>query len=159
FATRTVERGSDLEQQILDVHARVVEHLGIVHGVAHTEFIRGAADGRVYFLETAARVGGAHIADLVDASSGVNLWREWAKLELLQGEHPYAPPERRREYGGLLISLARQEVPDTSGYNDPEIAWRLKDHAHHVGFVLRSANRARVEELLDSYLARVAHDF
>ena len=30
----------------------------------HAEFIRSHADGRYYFLEIAARVGGAFIADL-----------------------------------------------------------------------------------------------
>jgi hypothetical protein len=127
--------------------------------VTHTEFIRGAADSRIYFLETAARVGGAHIADLVEASTGVNLWREWAKIELSQGETPYALPERRADYGGLLVSLAKQEHPDTSAFDDPEIAWRLEGHAHHVGFVLRSASRERVEVLLDQYHGRVASDF
>jgi hypothetical protein len=159
FATRTVARDSDLEREVLEVHKRVIEHLGLVRGVTHTEFIVGAADGRIYFLETAARVGGAHIADLVAASTGVNLWREWAKIELGQGEQPYAPPEQRREYGGLLVSLAKQEAPDTSAFVDPEIVWRLEGHAHHVGFVLRSTSCDRVEELLEQYHARVASDF
>ncbi len=41
-----------------------------------------------YFLEVAARVGGAFIADLVEHSTGVNLWREWARIEVahLRGE-------------------------------------------------------------------------
>src|SRR6185295_7148659 len=58
FATRTAERGSEVEQKILDAHARVIEHLGLVRGVTHTEFILGRDDGQPYFLETAARVGG-----------------------------------------------------------------------------------------------------
>ena len=36
-------------------------------GVAHTEFIKGRADGAFYFLETAARVGGANIVELLEA--------------------------------------------------------------------------------------------
>jgi hypothetical protein len=160
FATRTVRRQSEVERKILETHARVVEHLGLVRGVTHTEFILGRDDGVPYFLETAARVGGAHIADLVNASTGVNLWREWARIEIAQGEAPYVLPERRSEYGGLIISLARQETPDTSAYNDPEIVWRLEGHpAHHVGFVLRSADPARVEALLDAYEPRIAQDF
>jgi carbamoylphosphate synthase large subunit len=160
FATRTVRRGSEEEKQILDTHAQVIENLGLVRGVTHTEFIRGKDDGRIYFLETAARVGGAHIADLVEASTGVNLWKEWAKIEIAQGEEPYTPPPRRAEYGGLIISLARQEQPDTSAYADPEIAWRLAGQpAHHVGFVLRSESPERVEALLDAYEPRIASDF
>ena len=48
----------------------------------------------VYFLETSARVGGAHIAELVEAATGMNLWAEWAKVELAGG-NAYAPPPLR----------------------------------------------------------------
>jgi hypothetical protein len=138
----------------------VVEHLGLVRGVAHTEFIHGKEDGKVYFLETAARVGGAHIADLVAASTGVNLWAEWAKIEISQGDWEYTLPAHRAEYAGLILSLARQEAPDTTGYDDPEIAWRLSGHpAHHVGFAFRSASPERIEALLDAYEPRIARDF
>ena len=160
FATRTVQRGSDVERAILDAHARVVEHLGLVRGVTHTEFIRGKDDGAIYFLETAARVGGAHIADLVEASTGINPWREWAKIEISQGEEPYQLPEHRADYGGLILSLARQEVPDTSAYDDAEIVWRLAGHPpHHVGFIVRASTPERVEALLDAYEPRIARDF
>jgi hypothetical protein len=159
FATRTVERGSDLERDLLATHARVISELGLVRGVSHTEFIRSAADGKIYFLETSARVGGVHIADLVEASTGVNLWREWAKIELSQGERPYRLPERSRRYGGLIVSLARQEVPDTSAYTDPEIVWRLEGNAFHVGLIVRADTRERVEELLQKYEDRFASDF
>jgi biotin carboxylase len=160
FASRTVGRGSDIEQRILRTHAQVVEHLGLMRGVTHTEFIVGRDDGRVYFLETAARVGGAHIADLIEASTGINLWKEWARIEVAQGESPYELPPRRHDYAGLIVSLARQETPDTSAYMDPEIVWRLVGHpAHHVGFVVRADNAERVEALLDQYVSRIAHDF
>ena len=53
----------------------------MMRGVSHTEFIKGE-DGRFYFLETAARVGGANIEQLVESASGINLWAEWAKLEI-----------------------------------------------------------------------------
>lgn len=160
FATRTVLRGSEIDRKILETHAQVVEHLNLVRGVTHTEFIVGRDDGKVYFLETAARVGGAHIADLVEASTGLNLWREWAKIEISQGEEPYTLPAVRRDYGGLILSLARQEKPDTTGYTDPEIVWRLDGQpAHHVGFVVRADNPQRIESLLDAYEPRVARDF
>jgi len=77
------------------MNAALAPSLGMVRGVTHAEYIRAHADGRYYFLEIAARVGGAFIADLVDVSTGINLWREWAKLEVshLRGE-AYAPPTR-----------------------------------------------------------------
>ena len=62
-----------------------------MRGVSHTEFIR-SHDGELYFLETSARVGGAYIVDVVEAATGINLWREWAKIEIA-GEHgAYTPP-------------------------------------------------------------------
>ncbi len=159
FATGTVPRGSALEKQMLDAHQSVIKELGIVRGVTHTEFIRAHADGSVYFLETAARVGGVHISDLVDATTGVNLWREWAKIEISQGEIPYRAPTRRSDYGGLIVTLSRQEHPDTSAYVDPEIVWRMQDHEHHVGLAVRAPTHERVQELLNQYEERFAKDF
>jgi biotin carboxylase len=159
FGTHTVRRGSDLERDLLAANAQVTEHLGLVRGVMHTEFIHSSEDGVMYFLESAARVGGAHIAELVEASTGVSLWEEWAKIEIAQGEVPYVAPEARREYGGLIISLAKQEKPDTSAFSDPEIVWRLNDNPYHVGFIVHSGSLERVEELLGSYEERIHKDF
>ncbi len=47
------------------INREVLSTLGLVRGVTHTEFIRSAEDGRWYFLETSARVGGAYIVDVV----------------------------------------------------------------------------------------------
>ena len=143
FASRTLDRETELATQLLDINRHVLEDLGFVRGVTHCEYVRSSADGRFYFIESAARVGGAHIADLVEASTGVNLWREWARIELTQGESPYELPARRHEYGGIVMSLARQEHPDTSAYSDPEIVWRLDGRPHHVGLVVRATSAAR----------------
>jgi hypothetical protein len=160
FATRTLDRKDPLRERILKAYDLCVEHLGLVRGVMHTEFIVGRDDGEVYFLETAARVGGAHITDLVEQTTGINLWREWAKIELSQGESPYSIEPGRLDYGGLIVSLAKQEVPDTSGYTNPEIVWRLPTHPpNHVGFIVRSEDPTRVEALLDELEPRINHDF
>ncbi|HXK05145.1 MAG TPA: ATPase [Verrucomicrobiae bacterium] len=158
FTTRILERDSDTARRLLAENERVMAGLGMLRGVSHTEYIVGRDDGRVYFLETSARVGGAHIADLVEAATGINLWAEWAKVELAGGKAEYAPPEPRNDYAGLLVSLARQEHPDTSQFNDPEVVWRM-DRPNHVGLIVRSASAARVRELLDDYAARVARDY
>jgi hypothetical protein len=109
-------------------------------------------------LEIASRVGGAFIAEVLEASSGVNIWREWANIEVKAGEEPYKLPSVRREYGGIALSLARQEFPDTSGYTDPEIVYRVNKR-HHVGLVVRSPELSRVRELLDDYSHRFADEF
>ena len=158
FTSRLLERGSPTEQALLAANRRVLGALGLVRGVSHTEFILGHEDGQVYFLETAARVGGAHVADMIEAATGINLWAEWARVELAGGKSPYRPPEPRGDYAGLLVSLAREEHPDTSRYQDTEIVWRL-DKAHHVGFIVRSASPARVEQVLADLAKRVKQDF
>jgi biotin carboxylase len=121
--------------------------------------VRSAEDHRIYFIESAARVGGGHTANIVEAATGVNLWREWAKIEIGQGERPYTLPERHFDHAGLVLSLARQETPDTSAYNDPEVVWHLKEKAHHAGVVVSSPNYARVQALVDDYMVRFANDF
>ncbi|HLK69580.1 MAG TPA: ATP-grasp domain-containing protein [Bryobacteraceae bacterium] len=158
FTTRILERDSDDAERLLEVNRGVMSGLGMLRGVSHTEFIKGREDGKIYFLETSARVGGAHIADLVEAASGLNLWAEWAKLEVAGGGAPYRPPEARQDYAGLLVSLARQEHPDTSAYTDEEIVWRM-NRDHHVGLLVKSPSAERVKELLASYAQRFEQDF
>ncbi|HEU4408177.1 MAG TPA: hypothetical protein VFS43_23140 [Polyangiaceae bacterium] len=158
FATRTLPRDDPFTLALLEAHRRLVGALRLRRGVTHTEFIRGKADGAIYFLETAARAGGAHITDLVEEVAGVDLWAEWARLELYLGERPFRPRPRRGGYGGLLLSLARQERPDTSAYADPEIVRRF-DVPNHVGFVLRADSAARVEDLMRQYVPRIQADF
>lgn len=155
FCTRTLPYGSPDEQALLQLNERVIASMGHVLGVSHTEFIKGD-DGEFYFLETSARVGGAHIVELIEAATGINLWEEWAKVEI----HPetYALPDLRREHGGLLISLARQQTPDLSAYNDPEIYWRMNKE-HHAGLIVRSPNYERITHLLEQYTARFYQDF
>jgi biotin carboxylase len=155
FTTRILERDSSIANNLLETNSRVLSALGMQRGVSHTEFILGR-DGTIYFLETSARVGGAHIAELVEAASGLNLWAEWAKLEL---NPDYGVPAPRKDYAGLLVSLAKQQHPDTSAYTDPEIVWRMDDKEYHVGLIVRSPSADRVRELLASYTERVKRDF
>ena len=158
FTTSIVDRASPLAGDLLRVNADVMRAFRMVNGVSHTEFIRGEADGEIYFLETSARVGGAHVSDLVEAATGLNLWAEWARVELAGGNVPYEVHPLREEYAGLLVSLAKQEKPDTSAYSDPELVWRM-DKPSHVGFIVRSPQLQRIEQLLGLYTERVQADF
>ncbi len=159
FTTRTVERGSAAAETLSALHQRVVVAMGLVRGVTHVEFIRGLADNEFYFLEAAARVGGAFIADVVEHSYGINPWVEWARIEVanLRGE-TYRLPELRKDYAGSVICLARVPEPDLSGYDAPEVVYRLKKH-HHAGLIVRSADGKRVESLLEEYSRRFAQEF
>ncbi|MGH7280389.1 MAG: ATP-grasp domain-containing protein [Polyangiaceae bacterium] len=159
FTTITVPYASDEEKELYALNRRVLKALGHVRGAAHTEFIRGKQDGKFYFLECGARVGGAHIADMIEASRGVNLWGEWANLEIDRDETPYAlPPTQKREYGGLIVSLSRQEHPDFSAYTDPEIKYRVPEK-NHAGLAVVSDDHARVVSLIRSYEERFRNDF
>jgi len=158
FTSRTVLRGSEIEQKLLELNEKVIKAMGLLRGVSHTEFIEADEDGKLYFLETSARVGGAHIADLVEAASGINLWREWAKIEIKRGVGDYEYPQVKNNYAGIIQSLAKQEWPDLTNYNDPEVIWKLNKR-FHAGLIIRSDNPERVEELLGTYTQRFYDDF
>ncbi|MFL5346935.1 MAG: acetyl-CoA carboxylase biotin carboxylase subunit family protein [Hyalangium sp.] len=158
YVTRTQPRDSKEARELIKLNAAVLEGFGLRRGASHTEFIIGRDDGKPYFIETSARVGGANISDMVEAATGVNLWSEWAKLEIEGEGYAYKAPRAREEFGGVVISLARDEFPDTSSFTDSEIVDRLRKK-NHIGFVVRSPKQARVEELLKTYLERIARDF
>ena len=158
FTTFTVPRGSDDDAALRAINRDLIAALGLVRGVSHAEFIHAHADGHFYFLECAARVGGAYINEMVEAATGINLWREWARVEVAGGDGSYKLPPTREEYAGVILSLAKQDDPDTSSYNDAEVFLRIKRH-HHAGLVLRSADPQRVPALLENYARRFAEEF
>lgn len=178
--SHTVKHGSREQRDLLALNKRLLTTFGFERGVTHAEFIRseegnhvhGISDSssannskpqkdpadRFYFLEVAARVGGAYTADTIAAATDVNLWREWARIELAAPERPYCLPPVRRDYSGLAISLARQERPCTDRYVDPEIVHRM-NKPWHVGLVVSSPRYERVTDLLSSYAHRFEVDF
>jgi biotin carboxylase len=157
FVTRTLPDDAPDARQVIALTQELLTAVSFLRGVTHTEFIQGP-DGVFYFLETAARVGGAHIAEVVEAATGINLWREWARVEVGGGKVPYEPPTRHHRHAGIVLSLARQEWPDTSAYTDPEIVWRL-NLRHHVGLIIASDDSARIDQLIENYSRRFHQDF
>jgi biotin carboxylase len=158
FTTRTLPRDGAETQVLKEIHAKLVEGLGLVRGVTHSEFLKAHADNRFYFIEIAARVGGAYISNVIEAATGINLWREWAHLEVGAGRRPYQLPQPGEDYAGVILSLAKQEQPDTSSYTEPEIVHRVSKY-HHAGFVLKSPSPQRIEGLLADYSGRFLNDF
>jgi biotin carboxylase len=159
FTTRILERESPAARTLVEMNGRLIPALGLVRGVTHAEYIRGHKDGQFYFLEAAARVGGAFIADVVEAATGVNLWREWARIEVaaLRGTK-YEVPEPRALYAGSVLCLAKTADPDTRMFEAPEIVLRLKKH-HHAGLIVRSEDPERVRGLLEEYGERFAREY
>jgi len=103
-------------------------------------------------------VGAARIPDVAWHATDICLWHEWAMIEIGQGKIPYELPAHREEYAGTIITLARQETPDLSGYTDPEICYR-QARKHHAGLIVKSPDQGRVEELLQQYAERFSRDF
>jgi carbamoylphosphate synthase large subunit len=159
FNTRLLPRDSAEFQATTSLAGDIFRAFGLARGVTHTEFIRAHHDGQFYFLETAARVGGAHIDKMVEAATGVALWPEAARIELAaaRGE-AYQVVPHRADYAGLIICLAREQWPDLSAYNDPEVVWRVP-RENHAGLLVASPDPARVEDLLNAYNERFARDF
>src|SRR6202158_5316831 len=95
FTTRTLPREAEETKSLLEINRHLIEGLGLVRGVAHAEFLRSHADGKFYFIEVAARVGGAYISDVIEAATGINPWREWAGLRIGGGNQPHQLPPLR----------------------------------------------------------------
>jgi biotin carboxylase len=154
FGSQTVDPKDPVYQQLLEINEQVITKMRLVRGVVHAEFIRGG-DGRLYFLEMAARVGGAHLDQLVEAASGINLWREWPRLELAYlTKQPYHSPKPKKLHSGLLICLSRHERPDLSGFNAPEVVWKMSEE-HHAGIIMASPSYQRISELMADYKKRL----
>ena len=159
FLTRSLDRKSDESKALVELNKQVLKAMGLVRGATHSEYIKSQADGSLYFLENAARVGGANIAECVDYATGVNLWREWVRIEIANlGGEMYKLPQTHSGYAGIINCLARQEWADLSGYDDPEIVWRM-NKKFHAGLIVSSPDAARVETLLNNYAERFARDF
>jgi len=167
FITRRLPDDSAEARAVLAMNRTLQEGLGLRRGVSHTEFIRqagraegaeGAGQDGFVFLETSARVGGAFIVDTIEAATGTNLWREWAKIEIAGEDGAYALPPHRDDYAGVVLTLARQEAPDMSSYTDAEIATRIRKD-FHAGLIVRSPDPQRVETLIAEYSERFYRDF
>jgi phosphoribosylaminoimidazole carboxylase (NCAIR synthetase) len=159
FSTRALHKDSSDARALGAIHLQLIEALGLEYGVTHSEFIKSEADGSFYFLETAARVGGAYIADVVEFATGLNPWVEWARLEVaaLFGR-AYALPAVKPLYAGSVICLARQDQPDLSSFDAPEIVRRLEKH-HHAGLLVQADSAERVEALVANYSGRFLEEF
>ncbi len=159
FVTRTLERNSATARSLRALNKRLLKALGALSGAFHAEYIRSHADGRFHFLECAARVGGANIAEAIEFATGINLWAEWARLEIAHlRDQTYQLPDRRAHFSGLINCLSRQEYPDLSAYQDPEVVWR-SPKKQHAGLILTSPDSERLQALLDEYSQRFVQDF
>ncbi|MBX7106261.1 MAG: ATPase [Gemmataceae bacterium] len=157
YATQTLPTNHPDFAPLVEVNRQLLTGFGYDRGASHTEFMKAHADGQFYFIETSCRVGGANTAEMVEAATGINLWSEWAKVEI-DFDVPYVVPAQRNRHAGVILSLAKVEKPDTSAYTDPEIIERI-DKKNHVGFVLAADDPAVLDRRLDEYVRRISEDF
>lgn len=156
FTARTVDRASREWIELTAINNGLAPSLGMVRGVTHARYLKSAADGRFYFLGIAARVGGGQAATLVETATGVDLWREWARIEVahLRGED-YLPSPSREDYAGSILWQGGEVAADTAAFDAPEVVARLNAN-HSAGVIVRSTNPERVEHLVAQYSAHLA---
>ncbi|HRE79036.1 MAG TPA: ATP-grasp domain-containing protein [Flavobacterium sp.] len=159
FRSANIPYNSADDKAIKKVNEQVMKAFGMKHGATHTEFIKCNEDGKIYFLETSSRVGGAHLAEMVEAASNINLWGEWARIEdaLVRGKE-YKVPSQKKQFAGIVLTLSKFEQPDLSGFNDSEVCFRVPLE-YHAGLIVKCDKHERVRELLDDYAERLVRDF
>lgn len=158
FRSANIPYGSDDDKKIKKVNEAIMKAFGLRNGASHTEFIKSREDGEIYFLETASRVGGAHLAEMVEAATDINLWAEWAKIEdAVAKNKKYELPKVAKNYAGIVLTLSKYEHPDLSSFDDSEVCFRVPLE-YHAGLIVKSPKQERIMQLLDQYAERFASE-
>ncbi|PZX50660.1 ATP-grasp domain-containing protein [Algoriphagus ratkowskyi] len=159
FRSANLKHGSEDEKALKKANAAVMKAFGMKSGATHTEFIKCREDGEIYFLETSSRVGGAHLAEMVEAATDINLWAEWARIEdSIAKKQKYQLPKVAKNYAGILLTLSKYQHPDLSSFDDSEVYFRVPLE-YHAGMIVKSKDQDRIMQLLDEYAARIANEF
>jgi biotin carboxylase len=157
--TYTADRASREARELEAVNRALAPAFGMVRGVTHAEFLRSHADGKFYFVGIGARVGGGlageQHAQVVEAATGVNLWRDWAKLEISDlRRKTYVVPDSFDGYAGSVVCVSTSGTPpDLESIADPAIVSRIRT-GNHSGLILRAAGPDRMRSLVDKYSAQ-----
>ena len=159
FRSANIPYGSEDDKAIQKVNSQIMKAFGMKSGATHTEFIKCKEDGEIYFLETSSRVGGAHLSEMVEAATEVNLWAEWAKIEnALSKGIKYKLTKPAKKYAGIVLTLSSYEHPDLSSFDDTEVYFRVP-LAYHAGLIVKSEKHERVRELMDDYSKRFTEEY
>jgi len=159
FRSQTLASNDADNKALTSLNKKVLKAFGMQYSASHTEFIKSNETGEYFFLETSSRVGGAHLAEMVESASGVNLWKEWALIEnAVAKDEIYKVPKDKKQHAGIVVSLSRFEHPDMSVFNNPEVVWKI-DKPWHVGMIVATDKFEDVRALLDDYTERIGRDF
>ncbi len=157
YTSYTLPEGSEDETALLALNERLIPALGLKRGSCHAEFIKGA-DGVIHFLEAGARVGGVHIAELVECTRGINPWAGWAEIEVgyLRGE-AWKVPAGFRKHGALINTLARTESVDYKKLGLEGIAYEVQEK-YHAGLVVTADTHEEMCARRDAVVRRFQSD-
>jgi hypothetical protein len=99
------------------------------------------------------------IEELVEATRGINLWAEWARMEvaLARGE-AYALPEISDWQGGVAITMAHHEWPDLSGLTGEGVSGHVPK-PYHAALLVTGAEAGGVEERVAASARALASRF
>lgn len=90
------------EAAILRINARLFPGFGLDTGVSHDEYFVRADTGEAVLGEVSARVGGGHAVATIEAATGVNLFAEMVRVDLVAADYR-VQLTRDREMGGQLL--------------------------------------------------------
>jgi len=159
FRTKTLPLYSEEYRALEKANSNILKSFGLVNGVSHTEFIRSKENGKWYFLETSSRVGGAHIPDLVEASTGINLWREWARIEdALLKNTKYEIKKSTGFAAGLIVALGKEKVPNYEKFHCDEVE-KFLQLDYHIGIVYKSDIKEKIQEKLDEAALIITQEY
>lgn len=154
FCTVTLDESDTDYQDLRRLNNELLGSFGLLHGASHTEYIK-MPDGSWVFLETSSRVGGAYIADKIDFARGVNLWKEWAKIEhAVVNNIAYSLPEILPYHGGLLVSLTKEKRPDLTWVDEEKV--RILPMDFHIALTFRDESSKEVLKTLEDHARHVA---
>lgn len=159
FRTKTLPFYSEEFLALEKANSNVLKSFGLVNGVSHTEFIRSSENGKWYFLETSSRVGGAHIPDLVEASTGINLWREWARIEdALLKNTKYQIGKSTGFAAGLIVALVKDKAANYDKFQCEEVV-KFIPLDYHIGIVYKSDSKEKIQEKLDEAALLITQEY
>lgn len=159
-----------VEQRLASMVDAILAHIDHHSGPVNLDFIL-TPDGRIYFIEMGARLGGNGMPMLVQQALGVNTVQ--AAIKLAVGESPELDGHERQQFVMLRILASEQdglltavtgleETRELDGITDVRLFKQPGDHvrqytqaAHKLGYLLASADSrhellARVDRALQT---------
>lgn len=159
FRTKTLDKKSEEAIELEKINKEVLIKFGILNGATHSEFIRGI-DGQYYFLETASRVGGAHIPEMIEVATGINIWREWAKLEnAILVNNKYTVSNEHRAFAGLIVALTKEKTHNYKDTLQNENVVNFLAIEYHVGILYQSDDYTKIQYRLDEAAKIISSQF